>query len=580
MSMRKVAAFVAALAFLATQTHAQTVGNLNLFGPGTIPKSPQITPQALNQAVNNALGLKLDAANGTGNYTHLNTPTVNAGTFNTPALTTPTITTPAITGGGTWAGAPQISGGLTVTGGTSTDTLAASGNSTVGGTLAVTGATTLHGLTSGAITATGGVAAGGPLTATNGTFSGTLGVTGTSTLGTVNAGPVTSTGAVSGTTLGASGNATVGGTLAVTGASTFTGAVTVPTAVAANQPATLAQVQIAGAAPGRNLLVNPYYNINHATVNVYPFNCYSATTSINGVCGTGGGQPNPGYEPTDHWREQYSGDSASFQSVAAPSGDQAVFGLGGLANEVKTTFTGVADVGSTASFTQLYTSIEYPLQFSGMTVTYSFYARAATAGTKVSLVPQTYYGSGGSPTATVNGTPTVYTLTTTLQRYTATFTLPNTVGTTRGTNSDDATYFIFYFSSGALRAATAGLGVQSGTIYITGNQLEYGTVATPLEPISYQDQRNKTFRYIQYGSIQDYGLNSTATIGRTLPFYVPMLKTPTMAFPAISGATNVQAVGVQANDPNSWGYQFAGNSSAGPTGYGFNAVWYAYAENL
>jgi len=74
--------------------------------------------------------------------------------------------------------------GASITGATSTTTLATSGAATVGGTLGVTGTATLSG---------------------NATVGGTLGVTGTATL---------------------SGNATVGGTLGITGATTATGAIT------------------------------------------------------------------------------------------------------------------------------------------------------------------------------------------------------------------------------------------------------------------------------------------------------------------------------------------------------------------
>lgn len=80
--------------------------------------------------------------------------------------------------------------------GTAVDAFAVTGNATVGGTLAVTGASTL----------TGNVTASGTLAVTgNTTVGGTLGVTGASTL---------------------TGNVTASGTLAVTGASTLTGNVT------------------------------------------------------------------------------------------------------------------------------------------------------------------------------------------------------------------------------------------------------------------------------------------------------------------------------------------------------------------
>lgn len=110
-------------------------------------------------------------------------------------------------------------------------TLAASSNATVGGTLGVTGTSTIAALsaTTGAfsstlsVTGTSTIAA---LSATNGTFSGTLGVTGTSTIAALSAtnGTFSGTLGVTGTTtLGVinSGNLTITGTLGVSGASSF-----------------------------------------------------------------------------------------------------------------------------------------------------------------------------------------------------------------------------------------------------------------------------------------------------------------------------------------------------------------------
>ena len=135
-----------------------------------------------------------------------------------------------------------VGGTLDVTGATTLSTLSTSGaatlnstsvtnNATVGGTLGVTGATTLSStLAAGATTITGDASISGDMgsaTATvsgNATVGGTLGVTGATTLSsTLAAGATTITGdaSISGdmgsATATVSGNATVGGTLDVTG---------------------------------------------------------------------------------------------------------------------------------------------------------------------------------------------------------------------------------------------------------------------------------------------------------------------------------------------------------------------------
>ena len=103
----------------------------------------------------------------------------------------------AVTGGSVLTGNATVGGTLGVTGATTlSSTAAITGNTTVGGTLGVTGASTLD---SAAVT-------------NNATVGGTLGVTGNSTL--------------SGT-LDVTGNTTVGGTLGVTGDTTLSGAVNI-----------------------------------------------------------------------------------------------------------------------------------------------------------------------------------------------------------------------------------------------------------------------------------------------------------------------------------------------------------------
>jgi hypothetical protein len=104
------------------------------------------------------------------------------------------------------SGNATVGGTLGVTGASTLDSLGVTNNATVGGTLGVTGASTLDSL---------GVT-------NNATVGGTLGVTGASTLDS----------------LGVTNNATVGGTLGVTGASTL-GSVTASGAVQFNGGATV-----------------------------------------------------------------------------------------------------------------------------------------------------------------------------------------------------------------------------------------------------------------------------------------------------------------------------------------------------
>jgi hypothetical protein len=124
------------------------------------------------------------------------------------------------------SGNTAIAGTLAVTGATNLSSLITSGAATIGGALNVTGATTL----TGNLTVPGNLAVTGTSTLTGATaVTGTLGVTGASTLASV----------------GVTGAATVGTTLGVTGVSTLasavvTGAATVGTTLGVTGATTLA----------------------------------------------------------------------------------------------------------------------------------------------------------------------------------------------------------------------------------------------------------------------------------------------------------------------------------------------------
>jgi hypothetical protein len=112
------------------------------------------------------------------------------------------------------SGNTAIAGTLAVTGATNLSSLITSGAATIGGALNVTGATTL----TGNLTVPGNLAVTGTSTLTGATaVTGTLGVTGVSTLASVGV-----TGAATvGTTLGVTGNTTLAGDLAANGNTTL-----------------------------------------------------------------------------------------------------------------------------------------------------------------------------------------------------------------------------------------------------------------------------------------------------------------------------------------------------------------------
>lgn len=111
-------------------------------------------------------------------------------------------------------------------------------------------------------------------------------------------------------------------------------------------------------------------------------------------------------------------------------------------------------------------------RYAGRTVTFSFYVKADKAGASLSgLRFYQRFGSGGSPSSTTSsyGDNDGITVTTAVQRFTCTVTLPPLNGTTLGTNDDSDLYI------------SMNLALGGAVVSLTGFKLETGVAATPFE---------------------------------------------------------------------------------------------------
>jgi hypothetical protein len=142
------------------------------------------------------------------------------------------------------------------------------------------------------------------------------------------------------------------------------------------------------------------------------------------------------------------------------------------------------------------------------------------------------FGTGGSPSASVNGTGQAVTLSTTWTRYSLTFTMPSIIGKTLGSNSDHYTTLIFWLSSGATNNSRAGnIGVQSGTFTVWGVQLEFGSVATTLEKVDRGIELLRCRRHYLATTVYCNGYNAAG--GGAWGTYMlspPMRIAPTVAY--------------------------------------------------
>jgi hypothetical protein len=127
-------------------------------------------------------------------------------------------------------------------------------------------------------------------------------------------------------------------------------------------------------------------------------------------------------------------------------------------------------------------AIEDVRTFANQTVTISFWAKAASGTPSVSFEFRQGFGTGGSPSDTVEaaGGAQKFAISTSWTRYSKTITLPSIAGKTLGTNNNSRLECNIWVSAGAgFNARTNSLGIQSNTFDIWGLQVEAGSVATP-----------------------------------------------------------------------------------------------------
>jgi hypothetical protein len=236
----------------------------------------------------------------------------------------------------------------------------------------------------------------------------------------------------------------------------------------------------------------------------------------------------PGYT-LDRWQLYFVTDTASVSQNAFSDASRAQIGDEAAAFAIGNTFTGNAAAGA---LTQINQSIENVRRLAGKTVTVSFWA-AASATQHLGINIAQIFGTGGSPSGAVYALATGanIALSTTWTRYTATIALPSISGLTLGTNNDHCTQLQFWMSSGATNNAHAGnIGVQSGSIYLWGVQLELGGTATPLEKLDPQQDLAKCQRFYALGTIRVTGSANAGgnIIGNMQSFNTAMRATPTM----------------------------------------------------
>jgi hypothetical protein len=135
---------------------------------------------------------------------------------------------------------------------------------------------------------------------------------------------------------------------------------------------------------------------------------------------------------------------------------------------------------TTASF--LSQRIENVRTFAGQTITVSFWAKANSGTPKIAVEITQNFGSGGSPSTSVNTYAGQVTISTSWARYSVSVAVPSISGKTIGTNENSICQMNLWVSAGSnFDARTGSIGIQTNTFQFWGVQVEAGSIATPFQ---------------------------------------------------------------------------------------------------
>lgn len=305
---------------------------------------------------------------------------------------------------------------------------------------------------------------------------------------------------------------------------------------------------------GRNLLINGN------------FDCWDYATS----------QTTSGYGSANRWVMANLGTTKTASRVAYGLGNS---GAGVIPNNTKYLCRHVvSSVAGAGNFCAMEQYIESVLTAQGQTVTVSFVGFMSSGGSAdVAVNFYQTFGTGGSPSATVQTAGQRVTLTPIVQRFSLQFAIPSITGKTLGTDDNDVLALRIWFDAGSsFNSQTNSLGQQSGTFNISNVQVEIGAFATPFEIRSVAQTQQECARYYATGL---YLFTGTVTSGTgyttAIGFPATMRRIPAMSFTSTL-ATNfgTATTGFSSSRVGTYPQRVATGSGNGSYG----GVWTADAE--
>jgi hypothetical protein len=217
-------------------------------------------------------------------------------------------------------------------------------------------------------------------------------------------------------------------------------------------------------------------------------------------------QTNASYGSADRWFFQNTGTTKVISQFAFPLGSTDVDN--NPKYYVRHQVTSVAGAANNCNYHQRIKGVN---RLSGQTITLSFWANANVAA-NISVEYRQIFGTGGTPSATIDGIGVKkFQIGTTWKKYVITTTIPSCAGKVLGTDNNDATWLTIWFDAGSnFNARTDSLGQQSGTFRTAQHKLEIGSVATPYQFQSESDVLAECQAYYWKGYMGGRAFNFSA----------------------------------------------------------------------
>ena len=238
-------------------------------------------------------------------------------------------------------------------------------------------------------------------------------------------------------------------------------------------------------------------------------------------------QTSSGYGSDNRWRNDNGGTTKTHTQQTSGDTERTVFNSKYYSRTVVSTVAGVGNYCLKAQ------RIEGVNSYAGGKAVISFKARA-DASKNIALEFAQDFGTGGSPSARVDGIGSqLIALTTTWQYFKITVDISSIVGKTLGTDDNDRLDANFWLDAGIdYDARTASLGQQSGTFDIAEVRLDDGEVARPFGVTDMASERSRCNRFLPY--VNTGKLSTPHGYGNAISTTQARIEIPAKTIPRIS----------------------------------------------